>query len=167
MTNLSTNFTLDEFTRTDRAEFQEENRILDDAQVATLTALANLAEEVRSILSQEFQMDAKMIVHSAYRCAPLNAAIGSVPTSQHPLCQALDFVTDTSLIPLDQAFRAVWKKVVAGELLIGQLIYETADRYAGAASWIHVSLGSPWRDQHRCQQVLRMEHGAYELLGKP
>lgn len=167
MTNLSKNFTLEEFTRTDRAEFQDENRILDDAQVGTLTALAELAEHVRAALCDDFQVEARMIVHSAYRCPALNAAIGSVATSQHPLCQALDFVTDAAVVPLDQAFRSIWRRVVAGELEVGQLIYETADRYAGAASWIHVSLGAPWRDQARCNQVLRMEHGAYELLGKP
>lgn len=157
---LTANFSLEELTRTDRPAFQEENRILTDVQIQTLTDLAGLMEIVRGDLGA-----VPIAVHSGYRCQALNQAVGSSMRSQHLMAQACDFVPQG--IDLADAFRTLWKNVSTGQLAVGQLIYETAERGYGPTSWIHVSLGSPWRDQHRCQQVLRMEHGTYTLLGKP
>jgi hypothetical protein len=162
---LSEHFSLQEFTQTSRPEFQVENRIVSDVQIQTLTDLAATMETVRGVLSAGFGKDVPIIVHSAYRCPELNTAIGSVPTSQHPLCQACDFVPGG--VDLVEAFNLLWAQVAGGELAVGQLIHETAERSYGATSWIHASLGSPWRDLQKCQQVLRMENGTYTLLGKP
>lgn len=162
---LSEHFSLAEFTFTNRTEFQVENRILTDAQIVMLTNTAQLMENVRASLGIAFGREVPINVHSAYRCQELNSAIKSTPRSQHLLCQACDFVP--SGVDLAEAFRLLWGYVSSGEIGAGQLIYETAERNYGVTSWIHVSLGSPWRDQQRCQQVLRMEHGIYQALGKP
>lgn len=162
---LSEHFSLAEFTQTSRPEFQVENRIVSDAQILSLTDTANLMETIRAALSTGFGKDVPIVVHSAYRCAGLNATIGSTPRSQHLLAQACDFVP--AGVNLVEAFDLLWAQVSGGEIALGQLIHETAERSYGATSWIHASLGSPWRDLQKCQQVLRMQNGTYELLGKP
>lgn len=156
---LSPHFSLAELTVTSRADLQEENRILTDGQIVTLRALAALMEVVREILG-----GVPIVVHSGYRCGTLNAAVGSSARSQHLLAQACDFVP--AGLDLSAAFRTLWEKVSSAEVAVGQLIHETAERSYGATSWIHVSLGAPWRDRHKCQQVLRMENGTYSYLGR-
>lgn len=154
---LSENFTLDELTCTSRAEYQERNRILDDQLMANLRNLAGLLEVIRELLK------APLRVTSGYRCEALNLAEGSTARSQHLKAEAADIIP----IGLDiyEAFRTIWRQVSEAKLEVGQLIFETANRSYGSASWIHISLGAPWRDQSRCNQVLRMEHGVYKVLG--
>ena len=154
---LSEHFTLDELTKTSLGQFQEMNRVLDDMQIQTLRNVAGLGEAVRGIIL------VPMTVTSGYRCKPLNDAEGSNDRSQHLKCEAMDFVPIG--MDIGEAFRMIWKEVSQTRLEIGQLIFETANRSYGETSWIHISLGAPWRDQERCNQVLRMEHGIYKTLG--
>lgn len=153
---LTENFSLFELTRTDRQEFQERNRDLNELQIAKLTALARLLEHVR------FVLETPIVVHSGYRCPELNKAVGSTERSQHLLCEAADFV------PVEQdlgiAFRTLWRDVKDAKANVGQLIHETANRGPGPVSWIHISLGAPYRDQDKCGQILRFENGIYTRL---
>lgn len=71
--------------------------------------------------------------------------IGS-PTSQHLVGQAADLDIDGDLVAL---FR--WLAFDSG-LRFGQAIIEK--RRTAAWSWIHVSLGAPYRDPGKCGQVL-------------
>lgn len=71
--------------------------------------------------------------------------IGS-PTSQHLVGQAADIDIDGDLVGL---FR--WLAFDSG-LPFGQAIIER--RRTAAWSWIHVSLGAPYRDLGKCGQVL-------------
>ena len=153
---LTKNFTLYELTRTDRADLQEKNREITEEQVAKLAELAALGEQVREL----WMVPVK--VNSAYRCPELNRAEGSTDRSQHLLCEAMDVVPLG--IDIGDAFRTLWKAVKDGRIKVGQLIFETAIRSYGETSWIHVSLGAPWREASRCAQILRMEHGRYTLL---
>lgn len=153
---LTPNFTLYELTRTDRQEFQPMNRKVTSAQVEKLTEVAKLLEVVRGLIA------APLRINSGYRCKLLNDAIGSTDRSQHLLCEAADFVP--LHLDLGEAFRSIWNFAKAGKIHFGQLIHETAERPGGDVSWIHISLGTPFRDASKCRQVLRMEHGKYTLL---
>jgi zinc D-Ala-D-Ala carboxypeptidase len=157
--NLTDHFTLWELTKTNSTDFQETNRTLEPDQVTKLTEVAHLLEAVRALL--EVPID----VHSGYRCLALNLETrGSSPTSQHVLCEAADFVPKG--VELGDAFRTLWRAVSDAKLHVGQLIFETEIRSYGATSWIHISLGAPWRPQDKCNQVMRKEHGIYTMLGK-
>lgn len=154
--HLTENFTLDEMTRTGRSELQEINRDVNESQIAKLTALARLLEHVR------FKLGNPLTITSAYRCPAVNKAVGSSDRSQHLLCEAADFVP--GLMDLGTAFRMLWRDVLDNRTNVGQLIHETAERPGGASSWIHISLGTPYRDSERCKQILRMENGKYTRL---
>lgn len=153
--NLTDHFTLFDLTKTNRERFQEQNRDLSPIQIQKLTSLAKLLEHVRFILM------VPILIQSGYRCLELNNAVGSTERSQHLLCEAADFVPQGYDLP--EAFRALRKDMKNGTN-VGQLIFETAMREYGPTSWIHISLGTPYRDQARCQQVLRMENGSYQKL---
>jgi zinc D-Ala-D-Ala carboxypeptidase len=154
---LSEHFTLDELTLTSRLEYQAQNRILDDRLLQNLRNVAGLLEAVRDIVKVPIKAT------SGYRCHALNLAEGSSDRSQHLKGEAADIIPIG--IDIGDAFRAIWRQVSEHKLEVGQLIFETAVRSYGVASWIHVSLGSPWREQARCNQVLRMENGVYKTLG--
>lgn len=153
---LTDHFTLFELTRTDRDEFRDKNRELTETQVKKLKDLAELLEKVRLVL------DTPLIIHSGYRCEELNKAVGSSERSQHRLCEAADFTPGQQ--DLGFAFRSIWKEIKDKGLNVGQLIHETASRPYGQTSWIHISLGSPYRDEARSKQILRMENGVYTRL---
>lgn len=153
---LTDHFTLYELTKTSRSQFQNENRRLEYSQIEKLGQLAGLLEHVRFILNTP------LIVQSGYRCPELNKTVGSTERSQHLLCEAADF------IPLNQeigeAFRKIMKDVKENKPNVGQLIFETANRSYGVTSWIHISLGTPYREAEKCAQILRMSDGKYEFL---
>lgn len=153
---LTEHFTLYQLTRTDRSEFQERNRDVTEDQIAKLTALAKLLEHVQFIL------EVPITINSAYRCKDLNDAIHSTDKSQHLLCEAADFVPTGQ--DIGSSFRTLWKDVKVNGANVGQLIHETAARSYGVTSWIHISLGTPYRDAAKCKQVLRMQDGKYETL---
>lgn len=153
---LTDHFTLYELTKTNLSQFQESNRDLNDFQITKLTALAKLLEHVRLILGTP------LIITSGYRYPDLNKAVGSTDRSQHLLCEAADFIPGQQ--ELGTAFRSLWRDVKDRDMNVGQLIHETASRPDGYSSWIHISLGTPWREAERCKQILRYENGIYTRL---
>lgn len=153
---LTDHFDLYQLTKTSWNQYQKMNRNVTDEQIAKLTALAKLLEHVMYVLS------VPLTINSAYRCPELNTAIGSTPRSQHMLCEAADFTPGAQ--DLGFAFRTLWKDVKSNGPNVGQLIHETAVRPYGTTSWIHISLGVPYRSDDRCLQVLRMENGTYTRL---
>lgn len=156
---LTENFSLYELTTTNFKSYQDDNRILSDPQIEKLTEVAKLLEQVRLFLGVPLK------IHSGYRCLYLNRALHSKDSSQHLLCEAVDW-TPIGL-ELGNCFRLIWKEVLDGRMKVGQLIYETDARSYGAQSWIHLSLGEPYRPAERCNQILRMEDGAYSFLRNP
>ncbi len=154
--NLTEHFKLSELTSTSHPEFQDKNRELTEEQINKLKAVAELLERVRYLL------DTPLTVLSGYRCPELNKAIGSTDRSQHLLCEAADFMPGQQ--DLGSAFRALWKEVKNGGPDVGQLIHETAQRNYGPTSWLHISLGQPYREANKCQQILRYENGIYTIL---
>lgn len=153
---LSDHFSLFDLTQTSHSQYQEKNRDVTPEQIQKLTELANLLEHVM------FVLDTPLNIHSGYRCPDLNTAIGSTPRSQHMLCEAADFTPGQQ--DLGFAFRTLWKDVKENGANVGQLIYETDNRPYGATSWIHISLGMPYRTEEKCKQILRYENKKYTLL---
>jgi zinc D-Ala-D-Ala carboxypeptidase len=152
---LTPHFTLEELTHTSVKKFQEENRKVTANQIRKLTDLAGLLEHVRFILQEP------VFVSSGYRCPGLNQAVGSTVASQHLRCEAADFTVESDL---EKVFRFLWDDIKEHGTNVGQLIMETAKRPYGVASWLHISLGIPYRHPERCKQILRMTDGKYEVL---
>ena len=92
-------------------------------------------------------------VTSGYRCPALNTRIGGAASSQHMRGEAADIQVDGyTEAQLWDLWR--WLGWRSG-LRYGQAIFEDSrpdDPTRG--SWIHVSLGAPWRASSRCGQRL-------------
>ena len=106
---LSENFTLEEFTRSDKAK---ELGITNEPGEKELAALRVLVS--RTIQPLRDKLGVPIHVNSGYRCPELNKAVGGVPTSQHQKGEAADLSIDgkaadilealeNSNIPFDQA----------------------------------------------------------------
>ena len=112
--NLTDHFTLEELTVSQEAA---RNRIDNTPGVQTLENLKFLAsqlEEVRSVLG-----DRAILVSSGYRCAALNALVGSKPTSAHIKGLAADFTC-----PSFGSVRDVVNTIIGSDIQYDQIIYE-------------------------------------------
>lgn len=147
----STHFTVVELTRTDRTGFDLEQAEGAARVMPALIALASLLEEVRALLG-----DRPITIHSGYRCPRLNAAIRGSPTSQHLRGEAADWHVPG--LELEAAFGAIRQS----PLRWGQLILE--GNRPGKPSWIHLSLGPPWRPAERSQQVMTFDGTKYTAV---
>jgi hypothetical protein len=148
---LSPHISLAELTHTDRAGYDLEQAEGAARVLPALRATAALLEEVRALLG-----DRPIIVHSGYRCPRLNAAIGGSVQSQHMRGEAADW--HVVGLELEAAFGAIRQS----GLRWGQLILEGSR--PGRPSWIHLSLGEPWRPGTKCQQVLTYDGTRYRSL---
>lgn len=124
---LTPHFTLSELSSTGKSDLAQMNFEMAHEHVDSLTQLAQLLEQVRSLLG-----DHPISIHDAYRCPELNERDGGAKNSQHMLGEAADF--DVEGVPLDRAF-AILK---SSGLKWGQLIYESEDGVH--YTWIHISL---------------------------
>ncbi|HKX46683.1 MAG TPA: D-Ala-D-Ala carboxypeptidase family metallohydrolase [Planctomycetota bacterium] len=128
---LSTNFTLREFTRSQTAS----RKGLDNTPPAeTLPAIRALVENVLQPVRSHFGKPVS--ITSGYRSKALNAAIGGSSTSQHvwsPVWAAADF----EIFGVDNLTVATW---IRDQRQFDQLISECYDSAEGPNSgWIHVS----------------------------
>ena len=146
MTKLTEHFTLEELCATSHKEFQSQNLEYGKSKQGTLLVLARFLEDVRRLLG-----DIPIIINSAVRCPELNKRVGSSIYSQHLLCQAADF-TPTNYT-LEEAVEILTKYLP----MWGQIIIERA----GGKSWIHISLGYPYRSVNKCKQVLAFDGKNY------
>jgi zinc D-Ala-D-Ala carboxypeptidase len=137
--NLSPHFTFDELTSTGHANLQAKNREEAKAKLPALTALAEMLEAVRAHFGKPLK------VNSAFRGPSVNAAVGGSKTSQHMLGEAADF----SVVGVDDAEVHRWICTASG-LKFGQCILERPP----GRSWVHLSLGAPWRPAAKCGQAL-------------
>lgn len=158
---LTPHFSFYELTQTSNAGLQELNRQRALEIKDKLHELATLMEVVRGELGHSVE------VHSGFRCPELNAStIGSSSKSQHMLGEAMDFsgpgTEDEAAI--EKLFQRVLGVVKGKRLPFGQLIRESAARDYGRVHWIHLSLGSPFRELAKCGQVMTMVDGKYNLL---
>jgi zinc D-Ala-D-Ala carboxypeptidase len=151
---LSPHFTFAEMTRTDVRRLLDTNRDVPDELIPVGVALCEtLLEPIRD------HFGAPVIVHSGYRCKELNTVVGGSKTSQHMKFAASDFhVVGVELVDV---WKWVWQ---SSGLRWGQLLLEgwSFDK----PSWIHISLGAPWRDPVKCGQVMTYDSSKkrYELV---
>lgn len=129
--NLSTHFTLEEFTSSDTAKRLGINNDLPIERLEVARQTAAMMERIRSYLSEKAGKPIPIIITSGYRCAVLNAAIGSTGPD-HIKGMAVDFKAPEFGTPF-QVCKALAPMFAA--LGLGQLIYEH--------QWIHVSARSP------------------------
>jgi putative chitinase len=117
--NLSPHFTLAELTITDHREF---DNTPDEKSLENLKRLAVFLEQIKAIFGGK-----PILVSSAYRSAPVNAAVGSKEKSQHRVGCAADFripgITPDEIV----------RRIVASDLKYDQVIREF-DR------WTHISI---------------------------
>jgi hypothetical protein len=125
-THLTPNFTLAELTHSETAERLGLDNQPDAAQLANLTRLADMLEQVRALLRKP------IIVTSALRTLPVNRVIGSKDTSQHTKGCAAD-IKVPGMTP-DQVVRAI----VASGLSFDQVIREFAK--PNGSGWTHLSI---------------------------
>lgn len=137
------NFSWRELTHTTHRDMLEANRRVPAVFKPAGIALAQLAQAVRA------HYERPVITHSAYRGPELNTVIGGSPRSQHMLFEAIDF--HVAGVPLTTVFD--WIRQESG-MHWGQLILEGWAPQEGDASWIHLSLGHPYRAEERSMQVL-------------
>jgi hypothetical protein len=142
--NLSPHFTLSELTRTSSGIAN----VPTEAELKALEALCTtLLEPVRNRFGP-------VSIHSGYRGPAVNAAIGGSKTSQHMRGEAADFHCPGAT--LETVMRWI---VVESGLAYGQVILE--GHTAGEPTWIHLSLGAPWRVGSQCQQALTFDGKGY------
>ncbi len=125
---LSPNFTLAEMVKSDVALRKGiDNTTSDPAIIKALQQVAaNILEPVRRNFNIAF------VPNSGYRCLALNTAIGSAPSSQHVLGQAVDF----ELPGIANYDLAAW---VAANLDYDQLILEFYKSGQPSSGWVHCS----------------------------
>ncbi len=138
---LTPHFTWGEFTGTGRVTLVHQNRQEAESFKPAIVATAHLLQVVR-------ERWGRIRVSSGFRGPTVNAAVGGSKNSQHMKGEAVDF------IPLDASLPAVFDWIrLDSQLPYGQVILEsmgTAD-----PSWIHLSLGEPWRPRNQSRQALR------------
>lgn len=120
--NLTPHFTLDELTASETAERQGWDNTPNDAELENLKRLADLLEQVKTVLGNK-----PIMVNSAFRSKKVNDAVGSKDTSQHRLGCAAD-IRVPGMTP-DEVVRAVIKSGVAYDQIIREF-----DR------WTHISV---------------------------
>jgi len=152
------NFTMRELTRTSHRAYLDDNRNVPEPMIQAGYALAEQLQIIRDHYRKP------LIVHSAYRCPPLNRAIGGSRTSQHMKFEAADF--HVAGVSLQATFAWIVKD---SGMEWGQLIREGWDPAAGDLSWLHISLGPFWRPAHKSQQVLdfSIRTGRYTVYQGP
>jgi hypothetical protein len=141
---LSPHFTVDELTRTGQTALQAKNREEAKQYMKPLTALAEMLEVIRAKFGP-------VKVTSAFRGPSVNAAANGSKTSQHLLGEAADIGCGVSDEELHK-----WIVTESG-LKYGQCILEKPP----GKSWVHLSLGAPYRDPKRCSESLYFDGKSY------
>lgn len=138
---LSEHFTLSELTV---SQLAARNRINNEPGVQTvenLKFLANQLEEVRNVLG-----DNPILISSGYRCATLNALVGSKPTSAHIKGLAADFTC-----PSFGSVHDVINAIIGSDIQYDQVIYEFD-------SWCHIGFAEKGKTP-RLQKLIIDRHG--------
>lgn len=155
MSDVSKHFSWAELTRTGSTELQAINREEAEQYRAALTALATtILEPIRAKFGP-------LKVNSAFRGASVNAKVGGSKTSQHLKGEAADIVAPS--VTVEELHRWI---VTESGLPYGQCILEKTAP-ARPYSWVHVSLGEPWRKDTLCRQALVYDGAGHYLTWEP
>lgn len=136
---IAPNFSLAELTATSHKDLQEANRIVPPEYMSSGFVLAN------AILQPIRDKFGPVTVTSGYRGPPLNARVSGSKNSQHMKFEAADIVRPE--------LYEIWAWCKSSNLRYGQCILEYSD---GEPTWIHISLGFPWRTEAKSQQHFKL-----------
>ncbi|PFH11000.1 peptidase M15-like protein [Collimonas sp. PA-H2] len=134
-TPLTEHFTLQEFTRSDKARSLSIDNTPAPAVIANLRRLAKFTELVRLELG-----GAAIIISSGYRCQALNRAVGGAGNSAHLDGLACDFTAPAFGTPME-----IGQALEKSYLQFDQLIYERV----GGAVWVHLGIAVEGRTPRR------------------
>ena len=125
--NLTTNFTLEELTKSETALRKNMPNVPTEADIANMKLLA---EKVLQPLRDHYGVGIK--VNSGYRSPDVNAAVGGSRTSDHCKGQAAD-------IEIPGIANAVLAQYIKDSLQYTQLILEFYTPGIPDSGWVHVS----------------------------
>ncbi|MBU0517264.1 MAG: hypothetical protein KJ621_21115 [Proteobacteria bacterium] len=146
---LSEHFDLFEMTITEHRKFLDLNRTSLTPELIKIGEV--LCETLLEPIRNHFA--SPLIIHSGYRHPKLNKAVKGSSSSQHCLFQSADFhIVGVTL-------KAIFTWVRFSSLSYGQVILEGWS--LGNPSWVHISLGEPYRDKAKCKQVLTFDGKNY------
>lgn len=146
MTQLTSHFSLEELTSSNKAKALKIDNTPPKDIVENLKALALALELIRSVLGKP------MKISSAYRCPALNAAVKGSKTSAHTLGFAADFTVD-GMTP-----RQICEKIMFAGLSFQQMICEDVSKEYPDGRWVHFAIDktSPMK-----REYLEMSNGKY------
>lgn len=139
--NLSPNFTLQELIASATAERHGFDNTPNATEIANLTRLAALLEQVRKVVGKP------VLVNSGFRSKQVNDAVGSRDTSQHRIGCAAD-IRVPGMNP-DEVCRAI----IASDIQFDQLIREFWDKDRGGG-WTHISVPNTAEQTPRNQTLI-------------
>lgn len=144
--NLTEHFTFEEVTHSEVAARRGIDNTLPTDLIEIVKKTAVKMEKVRALLGKP------VLVTSWYRSLPLNRALLSDDTSQHPKGEAVDFICPAFGSPLE-----ICKFLLENRGLIrwDQLILEH--------TWVHISWNSIPSGEQRGQVLSLLETGKYAL----
>lgn len=149
---LTPHFSMFEMCGTEHREQLGPNLAEGQKHIGVLTSTCQLLEQARHICG-----DHPLSIHSGYRYPVLNSLVGGSPTSQHMKGEAADF--HVVGLSLRVAFDLLRKDP---SLRFGQLLLEGHNGVD--YTWIHLSVGAPWRPAVDCGQVGSFDGKAYHWL---
>lgn len=138
---LTPNFTLQEMIASETASRRGLDNTPNATEIANLTRLAGLLEEVRKVVGRP------VLVNSGFRSKAVNDAVGSRDTSQHRLGCAAD-IRVPGMNP-DQVCRAI----IESDIQFDQLIREFWDADRGGG-WTHISVPNTPQQTPRNQALI-------------
>ena len=124
--SLTEHFTLDELVASQTATRSGIDNTPGAATLRNLKSLAEVLEEVRTLLG-----GVSLLISSGYRSPALNTAVGGSAKSAHLLGLAADFTAPKFGTVLQTA-----KKIAASGIAYDQLIHEYG-------AWVHIGLATP------------------------
>jgi zinc D-Ala-D-Ala carboxypeptidase len=142
--NISEHFTLEELSFSEAAARLGLDNTPGPVVITNLGLVAAVMEGIRTLLG-----DGPVVVHSGYRSAEVNQAVGGVATSAHCHGLACDFVCPGFGTPAEVAL-AVLKSGIEYD----QLILEYG--------WVHVGLAQDGKQPRRQALTKRSRWAAYE-----
>ena len=141
---VSEHFTLEELSFSEMAARRGLDNSPGPSVVTNLGLVAAALEKVRTLLG-----DKPIAVHSAYRSADVNRAVGGVVTSAHCHGLACDFVCPAFGTPAEVAL-----SILKSDIEYDQLILEYG--------WVHVALAQEGSLSRREALTKRSKSAAYE-----
>jgi len=141
--NLSENFTLEEFVRSQTAARRNIDNTPLQNHIDNAVALAqNVLQPLRNALGP-------VIVTSGYRSETLNAAVGGSPRSQHRFGEAADIVING--VPTPDVCKWIINNVAFDQIILE--FYEPGNINSG---WTHVSYTSRGSNRKEVLTAARM-----------